>query len=396
MHDSEEADREARQRNQGDERSLNGPRDYWWQIQKRIRTLLLEIQLRCQSWSASPTIVVEVITGAAARRVAFDPARVDHQVTSKTWDQNAVESRSVSNVIARALWSFWRRGQTVERTGYIVGAVLLVSGLIHLGVLATDGGSWEGPVSLRKAATFGLSFGLTLLTIVWVASFLRLGDRFRSILLGAFTVACAVETALVTLQAWRGVPSHFNLETTFDGLVARILAAGGFVLVAVIATFLLVSFRHHPALPNSLRIAIRIGFSLLFMSLVVGAVMIVKGMRLVFAGNPQAAYATGGALKPTHAATMHAILVLPLLAWLLSFTDWSERRRVAVVWLGAAGYALLAAVIAVENLAGVTSSSTPLAAEALIVFGFVGLLAAGVAALCGVAHASHATGIQHD
>jgi hypothetical protein len=114
-----------------------------------------------------------------------------------------------------------------------------------------------------------------------------------------------------------------------------------------VPTFLLASFRQQPV---SLRIAIRIGFVILLMSLAVGALMIAKGMRLVFAGDPQAAYATGGALKPTHAATMHAILVLPLLAWLLSFTDWSERRRVGVVLLGTAGYLLLAAVIAVENL----------------------------------------------
>ena len=124
-----------------------------------------------------------------------------------------------------------------------------------------------------------------------------------------------LQTGLVSLQAWRGVPSHFNFETTFDGLVARSLAAGGFVLVAIIAALLSVAFRSHPRLPTSLRIAIRIGFVTLFTSLVVGALMIAKGMVLVFRGNPQAAYATAGSLKPTHAVTMHAILVLPLLAW---------------------------------------------------------------------------------
>jgi hypothetical protein len=90
----------------------------------------------------------------------------------------------------------------------IVGALSLVSGLIHLAILPIGGGSWQGTLSLRKPMTFGLSFGLTLITIVWVASFLRLSDRARVMLLGAFTVACALETALVTLQAWRGVPSH--------------------------------------------------------------------------------------------------------------------------------------------------------------------------------------------
>jgi hypothetical protein len=33
---------------------------------------------------------------------------------------------------------------------------------------------------------------------------------------------------LISLQAWRGVPSHFNLETPLDAAIARVLAFGGF------------------------------------------------------------------------------------------------------------------------------------------------------------------------
>jgi len=300
------------------------------------------------------------------------------------------------DAVVSALWSFWQRGRFVEKTGYGVGALLFASGLIHLAILAISGSSWEGPLSLRKAATFGLSFGLTLVTIIWVATFLRLGERTRAVLLGAFTAACVAETTLVSLQAWRGVPSHFNLETTFDGLVARSLAAGGFALVAIIGALLLVSFRGQPTVPISLRIAIRFGFVTLFSSLAVGAAMIAKGMQLVFGGNPQAAYATGGALKPTHAITMHAILVLPLLAWFLSFTNWPEQRRVAVVLLGAAGYTLIAVLVAIENIAGLAPSNTPPGVAALLVLGFVGLLAAGFLALGGVVRSSRMNGVEHE
>ena len=263
-----------------------------------------------------------------------------------------------SSAILASLWSFWSRGARVERAAYIVGGLLIVSGLIHLAILIIGGGSWQGPVSFRKPTTFGLSFGLTLITIVWVAWFVRLTDRTRGLLLSGFTVACAVETVLVTLQAWRGVPSHFNLETTFDGLVARALAAGGFVLVGIIVTFTLASFRANPAVPLSLRLAVRIGFVALVAALAVGALMIAKGMTLVFAGKPEAAYATGGLLKPTHAVTMHAILILPMLAWLLSFANWSERRRVAAVIVASAGYLVFAGVVAVTNISGIESPAT--------------------------------------
>src|SRR5262249_27900079 len=154
--------------------------------------------------------------------------------------------------IVTALRSFWTEGRPVQRIGYVVGTVLLASGLIHFSTLVIGGGSWQGPLSLRKPATFGLSFGLTLITIVWVASFLRLGDRWRTALLAAFTAACALETALVTLQTWRGVPSHFNVEAPFDGLVARALAGGGLILVVVIISLTLAAFRDHPVVPASL------------------------------------------------------------------------------------------------------------------------------------------------
>jgi hypothetical protein len=290
--------------------------------------------------------------------------------------------------IARSLWSFWQQGRSVERAGYLIGALLLVSGVIHLAVLSTGGGTWMGPLSLRKPTTFGLSFGLTLITIAWVSSFLRLGDRARSLLLGIFTVACVMETALVMLQAWRGVPSHFNLETTFDGAVARMLAAGGFTLVVIVAVMTLVSFRANPTISPSLRIAIRIGFGALLGSLVVGALMIADGMALVFAGDFQAAYATGGTFKPTHAVTMHAILVLPFLAWLLSLTDWSERRRLRIVLLATAGYAAFAGVVAAGNLAGLEPSRMPIVTIAIAAAGMLVLMAAGVIALVGVARSS--------
>jgi len=223
------------------------------------------------------------------------------------------------------------------------------------------GGSWYGPVSLRKPMTFGLSFGLTLISIVWVTSFLHLRARARALLLGVFTAACALETVLVTVQAWRGVPSHFNLETTFDGLVARTLAGGGFALVAVIVVLTLTSFRANAAVPFSLRLAIRIGFVALVGAVIVGALMIAKGMRLVFAGDPQAAYATGGTLKPIHGAAMHAILVLPALAWALSFTDWTERARTRAVLLATAGYAAIVGVVGVATLAHIEPEELPLA-----------------------------------
>ncbi len=254
--------------------------------------------------------------------------------------------------VASAPGSFWDLASTSERCGYLVGIALLASGLVHVAILVIAGGSWEGPLSLRKPATFGLSFGLTLITIVWVVRFLNLGAQARSVLVTMFTAASVLETALVSLQAWRGVPSHFNMETSFDEWVTRGLAGGGVALVVMVGVMTIVAFRANAAVPLSLRLAVQTGFIALSAAMVVGAVMIGRGMTLVFRGDAPAAYATGGLLKPIHAVTMHGILVLPALAWMLSFTGWSEGRRVKVMVAAAASYVVLATAVAIGNLTG--------------------------------------------
>ena len=229
----------------------------------------------------------------------------------------------------------------VERFAYAIAGLLLLSGVIHLAVLLISGGTWEGPLSLRKSVTFGLSFGLTLINVTLIASFVPLKDRSRTLLLGVFASACVLETFLVSLQAWRGVPSHFNVETAFDTAVAQMLAVGGFTLVAVIVLLTAAAFRHGTTLPPPLRLAVQAGLVALVGAQVVGGVMIATGMRLVFSGAAQRAYATGGSLKPVHAVLMHGILALPLLAWLVSKVGWKERTQARAVWTGIALYAVV-------------------------------------------------------
>ena len=106
---------------------------------------------------------------------------------------------------------------------------------------------------LRKPTTFGLSFGLTLINVTLIASFVSLSDRTRTLLVGVFAAACVLETSLVSMQAWRGVPSHFNMETPFDAAVAQALAIGGFALVAVIVALTVYAFRSRTPLPPGLR-----------------------------------------------------------------------------------------------------------------------------------------------
>jgi hypothetical protein len=234
--------------------------------------------------------------------------------------------------------------KAIERAAYWTGGLLILSGVIHLAILVASSGTWEGPLSLRKPATFGLSFGLTLVNVTLIASFVPLKNRSRALLLGLFTAACVLETFLVSLQTWRGVPSHFNVETPFDAAIAQTLALGGFTLVAIIVVLTVVVFRHGSAVPPPVNLAIRAGFVALVGAQVAGGVMIATGMRLVFGGDPSRAYAMGGWLKPVHAVLMHGILMLPLLAWLMTRSNWDERRQLRGVYTAIAVYTLVVTV----------------------------------------------------
>lgn len=73
--------------------------------------------------------------------------------------------------------------------------------------------------------------------------------------------------------------------------------------------------------------------------------MIARGVVEVQTGHQQLAYHVAGALKPAHAVTMHAVLVLPAIAWLLTFTALAEARRVRVVALASAAYGVAALAV---------------------------------------------------
>ena len=281
--------------------------------------------------------------------------------------------------LGRALRRIWVDGRRVERVAYVVGLVLFVSGLVHVGILLVTGGTWIGPVSLRKAATFGLSFGLTLPSVAWATSYLRLPAR--GLVLGVFIATCVVETVLISMQAWRGVPSHFNFATPFDTAVSTTLALGGGVIVLVGVVCTLAAFAGAGGLAPSMALAVRTGLVVLLVAFATGAVMVARGVVEARGGQAQLAYDTAGSLKPLHAVAMHVVLVLPALAWLLAHTSWAEARRLRLVWVAVVADAVLTAVVGYEAFAGIPPLTPPLMLGALSAAALIVLATTGATAL---------------
>jgi hypothetical protein len=268
-----------------------------------------------------------------------------------------------------------------QRFAYVCSALLILSGLVHGVVYLVDGGPWNGPISWRKPIVFGLSFGITLATLAWMLQFLRPRAVVAWILTVLLALASLGEVFLITMQRWRGVASHFNETTAFDEQVfSRMgqLVALIVLLTVIIAVWALIRLDA----PPSLAFAIRAGLVLMLVSQGVGVQMIVEG------GNT---FGDDGALKVPHAVTLHAAQVLPALALLLLLSVSAERRRVRVVALGAAGYAVLIASTMVQTYSGNAPLDLGVVSSVLALGGLTLLATSAVIALRGVADRLHPT-----
>ncbi|MDA2928039.1 hypothetical protein MYX78_12565, partial [Acidobacteria bacterium AH-259-G07] len=269
------------------------------------------------------------------------------------------------------LRSYWTQAESYQKFLYSVGTFLLLSAVFHTGVLIVTGGSLEGDISWRKPILFGEAFGLTCLSVAWIMTFLPKRPVSGWLLAATLSMANFGEVLWVAMQQWRGVPSHFNNSTPFDA--AAFTAAGilifftGIVIVVVtLATFLSLKVN------RSLAWAIRISMVLLFIAQAFGVLIIANG---------GSTFGEEGAMKIPHALSLHAPQVLPVLAWLLLFTNCSESRRTRIVIVGAGGYMVLIAVSAFQTFNGLAPFKLDPAVGMLLGIGVIMLGAAYMSTL---------------
>jgi hypothetical protein len=155
------------------------------------------------------------------------------------------------------------------------------------------------------------------------------------------------------------VPSHYNFSSPLDTAIFVGSGIGAIIYTLLIGYLLLRSGRLRQTAAPSIRLAIRAG---LLMTLFGSAAGVLMGMnvggtwqswsRLVAMPyeNPigryvgQAEGTLGGNLVLLHALGVHGLQLIPLAAWLLSYSRWQETQRYALTALVAGlNFALLAA-----------------------------------------------------
>jgi len=231
------------------------------------------------------------------------------------------------------------------------GAILVASGLVHIGVWGVLGGPWEGPVTWRKPILFGISGGLTAISLGW--AWARLPWRRGDLWLARITAwALVIEVALIDLQRWRGVASHFNRQTPLDSWLYDLM--GGLILfvTAVIIDLTVRWFRTRPPVPADMLLAARSGLVLLTVSCLLGIWASVNGEMQLAAGRPPEIFGAAGVVKFPHGVVIHAIQWLPFIAWAARRVGLGDRTRVLLVAVATAASALLLAYALTQTLAG--------------------------------------------
>jgi len=259
------------------------------------------------------------------------------------------------------------------------GVVLVASGLAHVAVWGALGGPWEGAVSWRKPILFGISGGLTSLSLAWVWSKLpwRRGDAVLARLTAA---ALVVEVALIDLQRWRGVASHFNRTTPLDSILYD--AMGILILfVSAIAVDLCIRlFLQGVDLEPDARLAARAGMLFLVVSCALGIWVSVHGDVRVAAGLEPERYGAAGVPKFPHGSVIHALQWLPVLAWGAARAGMSPRRRRQIVTLATAGTLLVLVYSLIQTFSGRSRTDAEPASAAILAAGAI-LLAVPAAAV---------------
>ena len=225
----------------------------------------------------------------------------------------------ISHYIEKSLDVFKRSiiiSYSSQKLLFWIISVLIASGAFHLLILIFNGAEWNGPLSPRKPALFGFSAGLTLWSIAWVITRIR-PHSFDQVVLRSMGLSLLAEVGLITLQYWRGVASHFNETTIFDTSVERaMLILILFVTLGIFYFTVRTLWLCRQIDDKAMALAIRGGMLLLSLSCIMGMIISFIGHLNIMNGRPYEVWGRSGVLKFPHGATLHAIQLLPFLAWL--------------------------------------------------------------------------------
>ncbi len=259
------------------------------------------------------------------------------------------------NRLGRFLRECYRRSKILAITGWIhvalLAGILVVSPFDSRLVMGIN--PWIKPIK------FAISITIYVWTVAWLLEYLRLPSWAKGITSWGISISMLVEIACITAQAARGTTSHYNVNTPLDASIFSIMGSM-IALNSVLALVLLICFlAGRSDVPSPYLWGIRSGLVIFLAASGIGGMMIAHGSHSVDVkdggpGLPIVNWSTkGGDLRASHFLGLHALQVLPIVAFLISsHRSWTIGQKTACVLAFSGAYALLIALLYLRAIHG--------------------------------------------
>jgi hypothetical protein len=270
---------------------------------------------------------------------------------------------------------------TTLRRLYAADAPLTLTGaLMAAALIPALAGLWLDPRLITgapawlKPAKFAVSTAIYTLTLAWIFTYLPEWIRARRIVGRGSAAILIFEVGAIYLQAWRGTTSHFNVATTVDAALFTTMGLA-IVIQTVGAAVVAVALWRQPFADAARGWALRLGLTITIVGASTGGLMttprasqiaearathhmLVSGSHTVGApdggpGLPGTGWSRGhGDIRVAHFVGLHAIQVLPAVAWLLTRRRPSDVRALRLTFVAAGSYVALFALLLAQALSG--------------------------------------------
>jgi hypothetical protein len=293
------------------------------------------------------------------------------------------------------LKQLWRANAPLTFTGLLMlpALAIAIAGLLIDPRIITDAPAWLKPVK------FAVSIAIYVFTLAWAFTLIPGWRKTRRVVGWATAITMVLEFAIIALQAYRGTTSHFNFSTPLNGVLFIIMGVA-IVAQTLISIAVAVAFWRQPFEDTAMGWALRLGMIITIVGALsagfmthptaaqlaaehAGQGMPIMGAHTVGApdGGPGLS-GTGwsiehGDLRIPHFIGLHALQVLPLIAFVMRRLRLSSDTRVRLTLTAAGSYFTLIVLLLVQALRG-----QPLLRPDAITFGLLGAWAL-VTAICG-------------
>lgn len=212
-----------------------------------------------------------------------------------------------------------------------------------------------------KPLKFILSSAIYIPTFLWMLSLVQAQKpqhrRWVQIAANVTALGFLIENILITLQAIRGIPSHFNMTSALDSAIFSVM--GITITIVAFMNLLLGIWLLFQSLPNrTIAWGIRLGVFISFVGMIVAFLMTMptsSQMVQIQTGSMPAAIGahsvgvedggpglpivgwstTGGDLRVAHFIGLHGMQILPLLGLFLSRRRSLNQRQQLTLMVGA-------------------------------------------------------------